>query len=147
MTAGGEHSPVTQIGLALADATGRSWPFFAPLLGAVGAFFSGSNTVSNLTFAPIQAAIAGTLGLDRATILGLQSAGGAMGNMVCIHNIVAVGAVLGLSEKRLSEQPPAERSPDGGGSAVASILRLTIVPLAVYAFIAAAMAFVLTLLY
>ncbi len=135
MTAGGEHSPVTRIGLALADATGRSWPFFAPLLGAVGAFFSGSNTVSNLTFAPIQAAIAGTLGLDRATALALQSAGGAMGNMVCIHNIVAVAAVLGLSEKT-----PSEHGPDQGTSAVASILRLTIVPLVVYALIAAVMA-------
>jgi len=141
MTAGGEHSPVTQIGLALADTTGRAWPFFAPILGAVGSFFSGSNTVSNLTFAPIQAAIAGTLGLDRATVLALQSAGGAMGNMVCIHNIVAVGAVLGLSEKRSAERGPGERS-----GTVASILRLTIVPLVVYAAIAAAMAFVLTLL-
>lgn len=142
MTAGGEQSPVTQIGLALADATGGSWPFFAPLLGAVGAFFSGSNTVSNLTFAPIQATIAGTLGLDRATVLALQSAGGAMGNMVCIHNIVAVGAVLGLSEKR-----PAERSVGEEGGAVASILRLTIGPLVVYALIAAAMAGVFAAVY
>lgn len=142
MTAGGEHSPVTQIGLALADATGRSWPFFAPLLGALGAFFSGSNTVSNLTFAPIQAAIAGTLGLDRATVLALQSAGGAMGNMVCIHNIVAVGAVLGLSETR-----PAERGPGEGGGEVASILRLTIGSLVVYAVIAAAMAGIFTAVY
>jgi lactate permease len=139
MTAGGEHSPVTQIGLALADATGRSWPYFAPLLGAVGAFFSGSNTVSNLTFAPIQAAIAGTLGLDRATVLALQSAGGAMGNMVCIHNIVAVGAVLGLSEKT-----PSDYGRGKGGGAVASILRLTIGPLVVYAVIAAAMAGIFT---
>jgi lactate permease len=142
MTAGGDHSPVTQIGLALADATGRSWPYFAPLLGAVGAFFSGSNTVSNLTFAPIQAAIAGALGLDRATVLALQSAGGAMGNMVCIHNIVAVGAVLGLSEKT-----PSEHGRDKGGGAVASILRLTIVPLLVYAVIAAAMAWVFAAMY
>lgn len=142
MTAGGEHSPVTQIGLALADATGHSWPFFAPLLGAVGAFFSGSNTVSNLTFAPIQAAIAGTLGLDRATVLALQSAGGAMGNMVCIHNIVAVGAVLGLSEKRTADRGPGE-----GSGTVASILRLTIVPLVVYALIAAVMAWVFTIAY
>ena len=106
-------------------------PFFAPLLGALGAFFSGSNTVSNLTFAPIQAAIAGTLGLDGATVLALQSAGGAMGNMVCIHNIVAVGEVLGLSETR---------GADRGPGAVASVLRLTIGPLLVYAVIAAAVA-------
>ncbi|MBX3387150.1 MAG: L-lactate permease [Phycisphaeraceae bacterium] len=133
MTTGGDASPVTLIGLAMADAVGGAWPFFAPLLGAMGSFFSGSNTVSNLTFAPIQAAIAGTLGLDRATILALQSAGGAMGNMVCIHNIVAVGAVLGLSEHRDHERGPGE---------VAAVLRLTIGPLAAYALIAAAMAWV-----
>jgi lactate permease len=142
MTAGSDHSPVTQIGLALAGATGRSWPYFAPLLGAVGAFFSGSNTVSNLTFAPIQAAIAGTIGLDRATVLALQSAGGAMGNMVCIHNIVAVGAVLGLSEKT-----PSDYGRDKGGGAVASVLRLTIGPLVAYALIAATMAGVFSIVY
>ncbi|NUQ52992.1 MAG: L-lactate permease [Phycisphaerales bacterium] len=138
MTAGGDQSPVTRIGLALAEATGGSWPFFAPLLGALGAFFSGSNTVSNLTFAPIQAAISDSLGLDRITVLALQSAGGAMGNMVCIHNIVAVGAVLGLSERRGADHGPGE---------VASVLRLTIGPLAVYAVIATAMAGVLAMVY
>jgi len=140
MTAGGDASPVTQIGLALTNVTGQAWPFFAPLLGALGAFFSGSNTVSNLMFAPIQAAIADTLGLDRATILALQSAGGAMGNMVCIHNIVAVAAVLGLSERRaLAGQD--------GQEGVAAVLKLTIGPLVAYAIIAAAMAGVYSIVY
>lgn len=153
MTAGGDASPVTRIGLALADATGESWPYFAPLLGAVGAFFSGSNTVSNLTFAPIQAAIAGTLSLDRVTVLALQSAGGAMGNMVCIHNIVAVAAVLGLAAKRPDQmgpdgQGPGGRGPGGRGPGeVAAVLRLTIGPLLVYAAIAAAMAGLLGVVY
>ena len=31
------------------------------------------------------------------TLLALQCAGAAMGNMICIHNIVAVCAVLALS--------------------------------------------------
>ncbi len=131
MTAGGEGAPAMVIGRAMADATGPSWPHFAPLLGALGSFFSGSNTVSNLTFAPIQASIAETLGLDRATILAMQNAGGAMGNMVCIHNIVAVGAVLGLSERREPNSPP---------TGVAAVLRLTIGPLLIHALIAAGMA-------
>jgi len=135
MTAGGHGAPAMLIGRAMADATGQAWPHFAPLLGIVGSFFSGSNTVSNLTFAPIQAAIAGTLGLDRSTVLALQSAGGAMGNMVCIHNIVAVAAVLGLTERH-----EAHRRPGG----VAAVLRLTVGPLLVYVLIAAAMAFMFT---
>lgn len=72
---------------------------------------------------------------ESALVLALQSAGEAMRNMVCIHNIMAVGAVLGLSETR-----PAERGPCERGGTVASILRLTIGPLTVYAVIAATMA-------
>jgi lactate permease len=37
--------------------------------GAQGAFFAGLATVSNLTFAGIQGAIARTLGFDRTSIL------------------------------------------------------------------------------
>ncbi len=138
MTTGGEGAPAMVIGRAMADATGPSWAYFAPLLGVLGSFFSGSNTVSNLTFAPIQASIAVTLDLDRATILAMQNAGGAMGNMVCIHNIVAVGAVLGLSEKR---------QPNSAPSGVAAVLRLTARPLLIYVLIAAAMAGVFALVF
>jgi lactate permease len=138
MTVGGDAAPAMLIGRAMAEATGPTWPYFAPLLGVLGSFFSGSNTVSNLTFAPIQAAVAESLLLDRATILALQSAGGAMGNMVCIHNIVAVGAVLGVA--------------DGRGEAralgfVPSVLKFTVGPLVVYALVAAAMAGVFAAVY
>ncbi len=96
MLLGGEGSAVAVIGGSLASLTGSAWQLFAAFLGALGSFFSGSNTVSNLTFGGIQDAAASALGLNRTTILGLQSVGGALGNMVCINNIVAVASVLGL---------------------------------------------------
>lgn len=99
MMMGGEESAVALIGKSLADITGHYWRFFAPFLGALGSFFSGSNTISNLTFAGIQDSIALDLGLSRTSILALQSVGGAMGNMVCINNIVAVASVLALGDK------------------------------------------------
>jgi len=99
MMLGDEQSAVTRIGSHLADMTGSNWQFFAAFLGALGSFFSGSATISNLTFSGIQDSIALQLGLDRTTILALQSAGGAMGNMVCINNIVAVASVLALGDK------------------------------------------------
>ncbi|ACR11716.1 L-lactate permease [Teredinibacter turnerae T7901] len=99
MMMGGEQSAVALIGQSLAELTGAYWQFFAPFLGALGSFFSGSNTISNLTFGGIQDSIALGLGLDRTTILALQSVGGAMGNMVCINNIVAVASVLALGNK------------------------------------------------
>ena len=96
MTLGGDRAQTMIIGRTFATIMGKSWPFFAPLLGALGAFFAGSATVSNLTFAAIQDSIARTLDFDRTSILALQSVGAAMGNMVAISNIVAVSSILGL---------------------------------------------------
>lgn len=128
---GGDASPVMLIGRAMADTAGGAWLFLAPLLGALGAFFSGSNTVSNLTFAPVQATIADSLGLEITSVLALQTVGGSLGNMVCIHNIVAVAAVIGLRDR----PEPGQEHLRGG---VASILRLTITPMLIYAAIASA---------
>jgi len=118
MTLGGDRAQTMIIGRTVATITGRSWPFFAPVLGALGAFFAGSATVSNLTFAGIQDSIARTLGFDRTSILALQSVGAAMGNMVAISNIVAVSSILGLVNQ------------DG------FVLKRTVIPLIVYALVA-----------
>lgn len=100
---GGDTASTKIIGDALASTIGDKWQFFASYLGALGSFFSGSNTVSNLTFGGIQFEIANKLGLETTTILAIQSVGGAMGNMVCINNIVAICSILGLvnSEGRI----------------------------------------------
>ncbi len=80
-----------------ADITGKSWPMFAAFVGALGAFITGSNTVSDLLFAEFQFATATQLGISHQIIVALQAVGGAMGNMVCIHNIVAASATVGLA--------------------------------------------------
>ena len=122
---GGEKSSVMLIGHSLAAVTGGWWQYLAAYLGALGAFFAGSCTISNLTFGPIQDAIATRMGLERTTILALQSVGGAMGNMVAIHNMVAVCSVLGL------------------GNAEGEILKKTVGPMLLYGAIAAVMAAIL----
>ena len=94
MLVGGDASMVKTIGKEFADLAGKHWIYSASYLGAIGAFFSGSNTVSNLTFGGIQMQIALDTGLSATLVLALQSVGGAMGNMVCINNIVAVCSVL-----------------------------------------------------
>jgi lactate permease len=81
---------------AVAAVTGGSWPLFAAFIGALGSFITGSNTVSDLLFAEFQYDIATALELPRQIIVALQAVGGAMGNMVCIHNIVAASATVGL---------------------------------------------------
>ena len=84
---------------AVAAIAGNAWPMVASFVGGLGAFITGSNTVSNLLFAEFQWDVALELGLPRQIIVAAQVAGGAMGNMICIHNIVAVCAVVGLSGK------------------------------------------------
>lgn len=95
---GGDRASTEIIGRALSQAAGENWPYFASYLGAIGSFFSGSGTVSNLTFGGIQYSIAQNLSLDPTTILALQSVGGAMGNMICINNIVAICSILGIAQ-------------------------------------------------
>lgn len=87
--------------LALAEAVsglaGQTWPMFASFVGGLGSFITGSNTVSDLLFAEFQWGVASSLELPRQIIVAAQGVGGAMGNMICIHNIVAACAVVGLS--------------------------------------------------
>ncbi len=82
---------------ACAALVGSSWPMFASFVGALGSFITGSNTVSDLLFADFQYGIASTLGISKTIVVAQQAAGGAMGNMVCIHNIVAASATVGLA--------------------------------------------------
>ena len=72
---------------------------FAAYVGGLGSFITGSNTVSNLLFAEFQWSMATQIDLPRQVIVAAQVVGGAMGNLVCIHNIVAVCAVVGLPGK------------------------------------------------
>jgi lactate permease len=94
---GGDRSSTHLLGHGLAAVSGEAWKYFAPFLGALGSFFSGSTTISNLTFGGIQASIADDIGMPVPVLLALQCAGAAMGNIICIHNIVSVCAVLSLS--------------------------------------------------
>jgi lactate permease len=66
----------------IGTATGAAFPAVAPLLGAMGAFLTGSNTNSNLLFAPLQQRMAQTLGLPERILLAAQTAGGAVGSVV-----------------------------------------------------------------
>jgi len=81
----------------IAAIAGQTWPLFAGFVGGLGGFITGSNTVSNLLFSEFQWGMATQLDLPRQVIVAAQATGGAFGNMVCIHNIVAVCAVVGLS--------------------------------------------------
>lgn len=79
-----------------------AWPIFAPWIGALGAFIAGSNTVSNMMFSHFQWSTATQIGLDvtqASYVVALQAVGGASGNMISVHNVVAACAVVGMVNK------------------------------------------------
>ena len=80
----------------VAASVGSVYPFFAPTVGALGAFLAGSNTVSNLMLSQYQFSVATALGVSGATMVAAQSVGAAAGNMIAIHNVVAASATVGM---------------------------------------------------
>jgi lactate permease len=93
-SSGLESMPIT-LAEGTAALAGSAWPFFAPWIGALGAFVAGSNTVSNLTFALFQFGTAERIGAIPAIVVAAQAVGGAAGNMIAIHNVVAAAATVG----------------------------------------------------
>lgn len=93
-----DHPPMPEaLAAAIAGATGPAWPVFAPLVGGLGAFVAGSNTVSNMMFSLFQFQTGVRIGVaDPSWIVALQAVGGAAGNVICVHNVVAACAVVGL---------------------------------------------------
>lgn len=89
--------------LALAEGIsnvfGGNWPLVAPTIGAIGAFAAGSNTISNMMFSLFQFGVADNILAAPATIVALQAVGGAAGNMICVHNVVAASSSAGLIGK------------------------------------------------
>ncbi len=103
---------------------GGFWPLFAPVIGAMGAFIAGSNTISNMMFSLFQFATAQSIGLDymaAAMVVSLQAVGGAAGNMICVHNVVAAAATVGLLGKE------------------GDLIRLALIPLSYYVLAAGAL--------
>jgi len=120
-TAGLASMPI-ELAQTIATLSGQAWPLFSAPIGALGAFIAGSNTISNLTFSLFQFSVGIKTGLSPTLIVALQAIGGAAGNMICIHNIVAASATCGLSGQE------------------GKLIRKTIIPTIYYLIIAAIIA-------
>ena len=97
-TGGGTGYETMPIALAngVADLAGQAWPFFSTFIGGLGAFVAGSNTVSNMMFSQFQFSVGQQIMADPTWIVALQAVGGASGNIICVHNVVAASAVAGI---------------------------------------------------
>ena len=79
-----------------ADVAGSAFPFFSGFIGAFGAFIAGSNTVSDILFGLFQFQAAQQVGAPTQVVVAGQAVGGAIGNLVAVHNVVAALTVVGL---------------------------------------------------
>ena len=100
INSGFNESGLASMPLTLADGVsnlaGQSWPLFAPTIGAMGSFVAGSATVSNMMFSLFQFGVAVEIDISSAVVVALQAMGGAAGNMICVTNVVAASATVGL---------------------------------------------------
>ena len=93
--AGFDRMPI-ELADGVAALAGSAWPLFATFIGGLGAFVAGSNTVSNMMFSSFQFGVGERIGVDPTWVVALQAVGGAAGNMICVHNVVAASAVVGM---------------------------------------------------
>lgn len=93
----GLGSMLTEMAKVLASIFSGAYFIIAPFIGVLGAFMSGSNTVSNTLFSSLQFETATLVGLNQVLIVALQDLGGAIGNMVCVNNVVAACATTGTN--------------------------------------------------
>ncbi|MCY6485817.1 L-lactate permease [Clostridium aestuarii] len=95
----GTDSMLIVMAKTAAGLAGSGWYLIAPVVGTLGSFISGSATVSDIMFGGLQLSAAKEIGLPITPILALQSIGAAAGNMICVHNVVAVLTTVGLVGK------------------------------------------------
>jgi lactate permease len=72
----------------LGRAAGPLYPFVAPFIGLLGAFMTGSNTNSNVVFAPLQQQASALLQISALVILGAQTTGGAVGSALAPAKLI-----------------------------------------------------------
>lgn len=74
--------------------TGVLFPFFAPVLGWLGVFITGSDTSANALFSKLQYATARSIGVDPVVTVAANISGGVVGKMISPQSI-AVAAAAG----------------------------------------------------
>ena len=87
---------ISTLANTLSAAAGILYPMAAVLIGQIGGFITGTNLGSNLMFNPLHIEAAKNLALNPITVVAAQNTGGAIGNMICPNNVVAVCACVAI---------------------------------------------------
>lgn len=84
---------------ALALATGTLYPLFAPTIGCLGTFLTGSDTSSNILFGKLQSSVAGTIGTDPSWLAAANTAGATGGKIISPQSIAVATSACGQQGK------------------------------------------------
>ncbi|MCL1879989.1 MAG: lactate permease LctP family transporter [Actinomycetia bacterium] len=79
--------------------TGILFPLFAPVLGWIGVFLTGSDTSANALFSGLQHTTANAVGVDPNLTVAANSSGGVCGKMLSPQSISVATAATGLIGK------------------------------------------------
>lgn len=81
---------------ALTHAGAVFYPVISLLIGTLGAFATGGAYNSIVMFSRMNFEAASLLNINECYVLAAQDAGGALGNMICPHNIISASTTVGL---------------------------------------------------
>ena len=93
----GYSGMVGSIAVALASTTGKFYPFFAPLIGALGTFITGNDTSSNVLFGLLQKQTAAQIGSNPIWMAAANTSGACAGKMISPQSIAIVTSTTGLT--------------------------------------------------
>ena len=92
----GADSMMRTMAIGLSKVGKAAYVVISPFIGVLGAFVSGSATVSMTLFTNLQYDTASALDIIPVLAVAMQCVGAAIGNMVCINNAVAASATIGV---------------------------------------------------
>lgn len=78
---------ISVIATALATATGGLYPLFAPVIGCLGTFITGSDTSSNILFGKLQASVAGHINVSPDWLSAANTVGATGGKIISPQSI------------------------------------------------------------
>jgi lactate permease len=86
---------IYMLGIALATVTGAFYPLFAPTIGCLGTFLTGSDTSSNILFGKLQSNVASNIGVDNSWLSAANTAGATGGKIISPQSIAVATSSCG----------------------------------------------------
>jgi lactate permease len=95
----GYSGMITSVAALVVLVSGKFYPFFAPLIGAVGTFITGSDTSSNILFGELQKKTAIGISADPTWIAASNTSGATAGKMISPQSISVAASTVGLGSE------------------------------------------------